>query len=167
MDRNKLPPDPHHLGVPSGASKMISKPMVHSEQTVHLCCAETYTISKQTKTSFHWTYITKEYDQVSPKPFPRPWYIWCKPCIYLAPRLKLSPNRTKWASNWFMSPRSTIKCVQNDIWAFGTFGANRIYLASRLTLSPNGPKWVSTWPTSHKSTIDCAKMISKPRVCLA
>jgi hypothetical protein len=77
------------------------------------------------RNKLHWTYITEEYDLVSPKPFPCPWYIWHKPCIYLAPRLKLSPNGTKWASNWFTSPRSTIKCVQNDIWAFGTFGANR------------------------------------------
>jgi hypothetical protein len=38
-----------------GASvpKMISMPEVHSAQTVHLSCAETNTISKRTKTSFH------------------------------------------------------------------------------------------------------------------
>jgi hypothetical protein len=27
-DQNELPSEPHHLGVPSGASKMISEPMV-------------------------------------------------------------------------------------------------------------------------------------------
>jgi len=38
--------------------KMITIPEVYSTQTVHLSCAETKTISKWTKTSFHLTYIT-------------------------------------------------------------------------------------------------------------
>ena len=45
---------PHHLGVPSFKSKMISDPMVRSAQTMHLSCVETNTISKWTKTSFHY-----------------------------------------------------------------------------------------------------------------
>jgi hypothetical protein len=40
-------------------------------------------------------------------------------------RLALSPNRLKWASNWASSPRTTIGCIQNDIWAYVTFNANR------------------------------------------
>jgi hypothetical protein len=36
MDLNKLPLEPHRLGVSSGASKMISEPMVRSAQTVHI-----------------------------------------------------------------------------------------------------------------------------------
>jgi hypothetical protein len=36
MGQNKLPLDPCHVGVPSGVSKMIFEPMVHSMQTVHL-----------------------------------------------------------------------------------------------------------------------------------
>jgi hypothetical protein len=40
MDRNEIPQDPHHLGVPSGASNMISEPMVCLAQTVHLSCAD-------------------------------------------------------------------------------------------------------------------------------
>ena len=46
---------------------MIFMPEVHSVQTVHLSCAKTNTISKQTKTSFHLTYITLEYHSVVPK----------------------------------------------------------------------------------------------------
>jgi hypothetical protein len=68
---------PRRLGVPSGASKTISEPMVRSEQTVHLSCIKIST-------------ITNELDQ---------------------------------ASTWASSPRSIIKCIQNDFWAFGTFGA--------------------------------------------
>ena len=46
---------------------MITIPEVYSAQTVHLSCAETKTISKWTKTSFHSTYITQEYDSDVPK----------------------------------------------------------------------------------------------------
>ena len=38
MERSEIPLDPRHLGVPSGASKMISEPMVRSTQTMHLSC---------------------------------------------------------------------------------------------------------------------------------
>ena len=50
--------DQLYLGVRSGVPKIISMPKVHSAQTVHLSYAETNTISKQNKTSFHSTYIT-------------------------------------------------------------------------------------------------------------
>jgi hypothetical protein len=92
MDQNELPLDPRHLGVPSGVSKMISKPMVHASQTMHLSCIEINTISRQTKMSFHLTHITLEYHRVHPKWFPSLWYFRRKPCTYLAPRLTLSPN---------------------------------------------------------------------------
>jgi hypothetical protein len=58
MDQNELSLDARHLGVPSGVSKMISKPVVHSAQTVHLSCAEIEAISKLIETRFHLTYVT-------------------------------------------------------------------------------------------------------------
>jgi hypothetical protein len=42
MDRNKLPLDIRHLGVPSGVPKMNSMPVVHSMQTVHPSIAENH-----------------------------------------------------------------------------------------------------------------------------
>jgi hypothetical protein len=69
---------PHHLGVPSGASKMISEPMVCLVQTLQLSSTETYTVSK-------WT----EQDSTIPT-----------------------------------SPKSSIRCAQNNLWAYGLFGAN-------------------------------------------
>ena len=45
--RNELPPEPRHLVVPLGVSKMICKPMVHLAQTMHLSCTDTNTMSKQ------------------------------------------------------------------------------------------------------------------------
>jgi hypothetical protein len=56
----------------------------------------------------------------------RPWYVWHKPCTYLAPTLTSSLNGPKWDSTWATSPRSSIGCLQNDFQAYGTFGANRI-----------------------------------------
>jgi hypothetical protein len=41
-----------------GASKMFSKLMIHSVQTVHLSCIKISTISKRTKTSFHLSLVT-------------------------------------------------------------------------------------------------------------
>ena len=57
-DRNEVPHDPRHLGVPSGASKTIYEPMLCSAQTMHLSCVNVSTISKWTETSFHLTLVT-------------------------------------------------------------------------------------------------------------
>jgi hypothetical protein len=40
MDRNEILYDLSRLGVPSGVTKMISKPMVRSAQTGHISCVK-------------------------------------------------------------------------------------------------------------------------------
>jgi hypothetical protein len=55
---NRAPPDPRHLGVPSGASKMIYEPMVRLTQTEHLSCTDARTVSKLIETRFHMTHVT-------------------------------------------------------------------------------------------------------------
>ena len=52
----RIPHEPRHLGVLSGAVKMISEPCL--EQTMHLYCTNTNTISKRTKTRFHLSLLT-------------------------------------------------------------------------------------------------------------
>jgi hypothetical protein len=52
MDRNEVPLDPHHIGVPSGVSKVILEPMVRSAQTVHLSCVEINTVSNMDRNEF-------------------------------------------------------------------------------------------------------------------
>jgi hypothetical protein len=126
MDRNEILHDPHHLVVPSGASKMISELTVRSVQTVHQSWSKISPVSKQTETSFHLSLVTWEYHPVHPKWFLRLWYIWCKPCTYLALKLTLSPNGSNRASIWASSPRCTIRCIQNNFWAYGTYGANHL-----------------------------------------
>jgi hypothetical protein len=44
-----LPLEPHHLVVPSGASKIIFEPVVHSSQTMHLFYADTNTLQSDQK----------------------------------------------------------------------------------------------------------------------
>jgi hypothetical protein len=125
-DQNKHPIETRHLGVPSGASNMISVPMARLAQTMHLSCTDTTTISKWIEMRLHMTNVTKKIHRVRPKWSLSLWYVRRKPCTYLASRLALSPNKPKRASTWAMSPRSTIGCIQNDICAYGTFGANRV-----------------------------------------
>jgi hypothetical protein len=113
----ELPLEPRHLGVPSGVSKMISKPIRCLAQTVHL--------SRQIKTRFHRTHVRYEFHWVRQKRFLSLRFIQHKSCTYLTRRLPLSPKGLNWGSTWASSPRTTIDCVQNDFWANGMFGANR------------------------------------------
>jgi hypothetical protein len=58
MEWNELPLEPRNIGVQSGVSKTISKPMVHLAQTMHLSCSDTNTISEVTKMRFHKSHVT-------------------------------------------------------------------------------------------------------------
>jgi hypothetical protein len=105
-DRNVLPLEPHHLGVPSGVSKSISEPMARLAQIVHHLAP-----------SFHMIHITLQFHRVRPKLLLSLCYVWWKPCNYLVWRLALSVNKPKWGSSWASSPRSTIGFIQNDFLA--------------------------------------------------
>jgi hypothetical protein len=58
MVQNKILDDPRDLGVQMAVSKMISKPIVQSAQTLHLSYIKISTISKQTETSFQLSLVT-------------------------------------------------------------------------------------------------------------
>ena len=66
-DQNEISQDPRPLGVPSGASKMISEPMVRSTQSVQLYCIDANTVSKQTEMRFHMTHVTSEFHRAHSK----------------------------------------------------------------------------------------------------
>jgi hypothetical protein len=91
---------------------------------MHLSCIKIRTISKRTETRFHLCLVTSEYNRVHTKRLLNLWYVWRKPCTYLASTLTPSPNGLKQDSPRPTSPRSSIGCVQNDFWAYGTFGVN-------------------------------------------
>jgi hypothetical protein len=84
--------------VPSGVSKTISVPTVCLAQIVHLSCTDINTVFKWTKTRFHMTHVTLEFDQMRPKWFLRLWYVRQKHCTYLVSRLAL------YQMNWLKHP---------------------------------------------------------------
>jgi hypothetical protein len=122
MERSGIPHDPCQLGVPSGASKMISEPMVHSTQTVHLSCIKISTVSKQTELSLEPRHLGVPSD--ASKIISKPMVRLAQTITYLAPIVTLSPKRKKWDSTWPTSPKSSIGCVQSIFQAYGTFDAN-------------------------------------------
>jgi hypothetical protein len=124
MDRREIPYDTRHQGVPSGASKLISKHMVCSMQTMHLPRIKISTISKLTEPSLHLSLFNQEYQIVRPKWFLRLWCIRRKLCTYIALKLTMSTNGLKQASIWHTLSRSSIGCVQIDFLAYGMFLAN-------------------------------------------
>jgi hypothetical protein len=69
------------------------------------------------------THVTLDFHRVRQKWFLRQCYVRHKLWTYLASRLALSTNGLNQASTWPLSARSAIT-VQNDFWAWGTFGAN-------------------------------------------
>jgi hypothetical protein len=158
----------HHLRVLSGVSKTIFEPTVCLAQTMQLSCTDTNTISKWTKTRFDMTHVTLEFHRVRPRQFLMLWYVWHKPCTYLALRLALSSNGLNRASTWDSSPRSIIRCIQNDFSACGTFDAKPCtYLASRLALYQMN--WVKHLLELRYLgvVLGASKTISEPTVCLA
>jgi hypothetical protein len=63
MDRNELPVEPRHQGVPSGSSKMISK----LSYVWRKPCA--YLASKWTEMRFHMIHVIEEFRHVRLKRF--------------------------------------------------------------------------------------------------
>ena len=131
---------------------MIFEPCL--EETVHLCCTNSNTISIRTETRFHLSLVTLEFHRVRPKWFLSLLYIRHKPCTYLALLLTLYPNGPKRDSTWPLSPRSSIGCGRKWFPSL-VWKKPCTYLALILTLSPNRPKQDSTWASSHRSSIGC------------
>jgi hypothetical protein len=165
MDWNELPLEPRHLVVPLGASKTILEPMVRLTQAIHLSCTNTNTVSKQAKRWFHMTHTTEEIHWVRTKTISKPMVHSNQTATYLASRLALHPNGPKRASTWASSPSSTIGSVQNNYWAYGTFGATCApilhQLKHRLQMEILDDPHHLGVPSS------ASKMISEPMACSA
>jgi hypothetical protein len=129
--------------------------MVCLAQTAHLSCSDTNTVSKRTGTRFHMSHVTYEFHRVRSKRYPSLWNIRRKPYSYLASRLVLYENRSKWVSTWAMSPRRTSSVSK---WFLG--------LAKTVHLSYTNPNTVSKWHNPHHLGVPSGvtKMISKPMV---
>jgi hypothetical protein len=124
MDQNEIAHDPHLLGDPPVASKMIFEPMACLVQTVHLSCVKISTISKRTESSFHLTLVTLEYYLVHLKWFLSLGTLDANRAPIFALPLTLSQNRSNRESTWPTSPRRSTSCVENNFRAYSTFGAS-------------------------------------------
>jgi hypothetical protein len=158
MDRNKLPLDPRQLGVPSGASKMISNPIVCLAQTVHLSCTDTNTVMEQTKRDSTWATSPRSSIVFVQNDFQafgmfgathapilhRHWHRFQtnrnKICLGV-PR----PLGVPLCASKMVAKPMHVRCKQCT------------YLASRLALSPNGPKQGSNCASSPQSTSGCVQ----------
>jgi hypothetical protein len=118
--QTELSLEPLHLRVPLGVSNTISERIVRLPQTVHLPYTNTNTEFKRKEVWFYVTHIPYEFHQVRPKRF----LSLHKPCIYLEWRLALHPKGQKRGSTWASLPSGTIRCIQNNIWAYGTSSTN-------------------------------------------
>jgi hypothetical protein len=150
MERNEIQHDPRHLGVPTGESKMISKPMICSTKTVHLSCVKISTISKRTELSIEPRDLgaTSGVSKMISK-----WYVWHKPCTYLTRTLTLSPKRKNEIPHeprHLGVPSGSSKMISKPI-----VRSTQTYVASRLALSPKGPKRAFAWASSPSGTIRC------------
>ena len=154
MDRNEIPHDPCHLGVPTGASKRIFEPTVCSAQTMHLSCTDTNTVSKWTDLSLeprHLGVPSGASKMIS------------EPMVCLAQTVHLSFTDTNTVSKW-KEERFHMMHVTKEFhrvrpkWSprLGYIRQKpRTYLSSRLALSPNRPKRVFTSASSTRRTNGC------------
>ena len=144
IDQNKLPLEPHNLGVPSGASKRISEPMVRLAPTVHLSYTNTNCLQTDRNEIPHDPYHLGVPSNASKTIY--------ETMVCSAQTNNLSCIKVSTISKWTeMSFHLSLFTHENhqvrparimslwDIWCKpGT------YLARTLTLSPNGPKHDST-----------------------
>jgi hypothetical protein len=139
--------------------------MVCSAQTVHLCCTETNTISKQNETRIphdpHHLEVLLGVSKMIFEPMVclaytvhlscdkittiskwtkmSLWYVWCKSCTYHASRLRLSPkdrNELRLEHRHLVVPLSASKMIYEPM---VLLPQPCTYLALTLTLSLNGP----------------------------
>jgi hypothetical protein len=149
MDWIELPLEPRHLGVPTGASKMISEPMVHSAQTMHL----SNELSQHPLEIHHLGVLLGAFKMIS------------EPTVCLAQTMHLSctdPNTiSKLTKMRFHMTHVTLKFHRvHPKWFLGLWFVHHkpcTYLVSRLALSLSGPNWGSTWSSSSRSTIWCVQ----------
>jgi hypothetical protein len=130
---------------------MISKPLVHLEQIVHLSCTDTNTVSKQTKMSF-----------TSPRSFIGSVQNNCRATCAFGVN-NVSCIKISTISTW-IRVRFHLCLVISEynqvhpkrlliLWY--VWHKPSTYLAPTLTSSPNGPKQDLPWPKSTRSSIGC------------
>jgi hypothetical protein len=108
-------------GVSSGSSKRISEPKVCLAQIVHLSCIQTDI--NEIQHDPHYVGVPSNASKMISEPVVRSAQTMHLPCTIF-----------KWAKTSFqlsLKLSSTIGCVQNDFWVYGTFGTNHAHILHR------------------------------------
>jgi hypothetical protein len=126
---NRAPPDPRHLGVPLGASKMIYEPMFDANRApiLHWCLHYLKRDRNESPHDPHHLWVPSDAFNTIFEPAIRSTRTMLQSCIKVA----LSTNGLNQASTWASSPRNTTECVQNDFYARGMFGAHHAPILHR------------------------------------
>jgi hypothetical protein len=152
MDWNELLVEPRNLGVPLGASKTISKPMLHLALTVHIS----------------WIRTNQNELPLEPRDLGVPSdasKMISKPMVHLAQTVYLSCTDTNTISKQTERRFHRTHIIEEfhrpcpkrflSLWYFRRKPCT--YLASKLALSPNRPKQASSKASSHRSTFGCVR----------
>jgi hypothetical protein len=153
MDWIELPLEPHQLGVPSCASKMISVPMVHSAQTMQLSCVKNSAISNELSQASTWASSPRSNIGCVQNHF------WAYGMFSTNLHLSCTDTNTilKRTKRRFHMTHATLEFHWvRPKWFLRLWYIRYkpcTYLASKLAISLNGLDRASTWGSSARSTI--------------
>jgi hypothetical protein len=157
MDQNEIPHDPHHLGVPLGASKMIFSLWY----VQHKPC--TYLLSRLAVLQMDWIELPLEPHHLGvPSGVSKMIY---EPVVRSAQTIHISCVMisiiTKRTESSFHLSRVTYEyhrmCLKWFLSLCFVWRKPYTYLTPTLILSPSKPKRDSTWPMSPNSSIRCVQ----------
>jgi hypothetical protein len=136
---------------------MISDPLVHSAQTIHLSCVKISTLSNELNQACTWA--------SSPRSTTGASKVISEPTVCLAQIVHLSwfdkSTISEWTKTRFHMTHITLEFHRVRPKWFLRLGFVQHkpcnYLASRLALSSNGLNRASTWASSPRSTTRCVQ----------
>jgi hypothetical protein len=156
-DQNEVLLEPHHLGVSSGVSKMISEPMVCSAQTVHSLAPMLTPSLIGLKQDSTWpTSPRSSIGCVQNNCWANGTFVvnhapFCVNVSTISKRIETSFHLNLVTSEYHgVRPKQLL-----SLWY--VWHKSCTYLALTLTPSPNGPKWELTWPASPRGSIGCVQ----------
>jgi hypothetical protein len=163
---NRAPPDPRHLEVPSGVSKMIYDPMVDLTQTEHLSCIDPNTVSNRSKRVPHDPHhleVPSGASNTISKTMARSTQTVHQSCIK-------SSTISKWTKMRLHMTHVTHEFyrVRSKLFMSLCYVQCKpcTYLAWRLALSPIRPNRAPLDPRHLRVPSGTSKMIYEPLVCL-
>jgi hypothetical protein len=147
----ELPLEPHQLGVPSCASKMISVPVVRSAQTMQLSCVKNSAISNELSQASTWASSPRSNIGCVQNHF------WAYGMFSTNLHLSCTDTNTisKWTKTRFHMTHVTLEFHWvRPKWFLRLWYVRYkpcTYLTSRLAISLNGLDRGSTWASSARS----------------